>query len=409
MVMSSLRYTIKPAILTGGRNISKITGEAIVYIRVTIFTDGEKPKTKYCRTHITVKPKDFDKKEGRIKRSDPKASDKNYQIFLQKFNVEQEFKDIKEGKPIAIVNPQYLPMPSKNLIDYLNDYITFRKASKTPHGTLKEFTTLKTRLENFQKYSHQTLFIKDASTNRFSDNFYIFLLQKYNQGTIEKTYTILRTVLNYYYERRDDFEIKMTDTFRNRSWKKGSKSKNEPQPLSDEELEILIKHKFKTHSLNQHKDRFLFQCATGCRFSDMFSISKENIVDSCIEYFPKKTIHKQDNKVIVPLNDLSRSILEKYGYEMRKLGISNQKYNDGLAEMVKELREDHPELFRYTYTSHNGRDSFITIAINSDVDVPTLLKMVGQSSWSVMQRYFKVDKQHMITKIMNIKAFQTTG
>ena len=138
----------------------------------------------------------------------------------------------------------------------------------------------------------------------------------------------------------------------------------------------------------------------------MFGISKSNIIDGCIEYFPKKTIHKQDNKVIVPLNDLSRSVLEKYDYNMKKLIISNQKYNEGLADMVNELREDHPELFKQAYTSHNGRDSFITIAINSDVDVPSLLKMVGQNSWAVMQRYYKIDRNRIIEKMKKIKVFE---
>jgi site-specific recombinase XerD len=157
--------------------------------------------------------------------------------------------------------------------------------------------------------------------------------------------------------------------------------------------------------MNQHKDRFLFQCATGCRFSDMFEISRSNIIDGCIEYFPKKTHRKLDNKVIVPLNDLSKVILEKYDYNMKKLIISNQKYNDGLADMVNELRKDHPALFKQAYTTHNGRDSFITIAINSDVDVPSLLKMVGQNSWAVMQRYYKIDRNRIIAKMKNIKVF----
>ena len=404
--MSGQRYTVKPAILTGGRNVSKETGKAIVYIRVTTFQHGEKPKSKYNRTHITVKPKDFDKKEGKVKRSDLNASDKNYQIYCKKVDVEQEIKNVNEGKPISTLNPQYIAPPSKNLLDYIDDYIIFRTASETPNGTLKEFKTLKTRLKNYQEQAFHILHFKEVCTMTFSDNFYVFLIKKYSAGTIEKTYTILRTVLNYYYERREDFGIKMSDTFRNRSWKKGSKSVNEPQPLSEEELTILINHNFKTHSVNQHKDRFLFQCATGCRFSDMFSITKANIIDGCIEYHPKKTVHKQDNKVIVPLNNLSETILRKYDYDMRKLNISNQKYNDGLADMVTELREQHPKLYRQSYTTHNGRDTFITIAINSDVDVPSLLKMVGQNTWAIMRRYYKVDRQRIIDKMKNVKVFE---
>ena len=416
--MPEQRYTLKPTIFTSksGRNVSKLTGEAVVYIRVTTFRQGDPPKTKYNRTRITVKPKDFDKKEGKVKRSDPNSSKKNYQIFLNRHDIEQEIKQVKDGKGDSTMNPHFLPQPSKTLLDYIDDYIRYRKSIKTPYGTLKEFKTLKTRIEKYQDFARCILYINDVCTMRFSDNFHVFLVEQkytkspieknYTDGTIEKTYTILRTVLNHYYRRREDYGIKMSDNFQIPDWKKGIKSENEPNPLSETELKTLIEHKFKTESLNQHKDRFLFQCSTGCRFSDMFSITKSNIIDGCIEYFPQKTVHKTDNRVIVPLNELSSRILKKHGYDMGKLKISNQKYNAGLVEMVAELRKKHPKIFKKEYTSHNGRDTFITVAINSDVDVPSLLKMVGQSSWAIMRRYYKVDRQRIIEKMKNVKAFE---
>jgi integrase len=418
MPMPEQRYTLKPTILTSksGRNVSKLTGEAVVYIRVTTFQHGERPKTKYNRTRITVKPKDFDKKEGKVKRSDPKSSDKNYQIFSHRYDIEQEIKQVKDGTGSSTMNPHYLPQPSKTLLDYIDDYIRYRKSAKAPYGTLKEFKTLKTRLEKYQDFAHRKLYINDVCTMRFSDDFHVFLTeqkstknpieQAYADGTIEKTYTILRTVLNFYYRRREEYGLKMGDTYQTPDWKKGTKSVNEPNPLSETELITLIEHKFKTESLNQHKDRFLFQCSTGCRFSDMFRITKSNIIDGCIEYFPQKTVHKKDNKVIVPLNKLSSSILRKYRFDMNKLKISNQKYNAGLAEMVTAIKKTHTKLFTQSFTSHNGRDTFITIAINSDVDVPSLLKMVGQSSWAIMQRYYKVDRERIIEKMKKVKVFQ---
>ena len=46
--MPEQSYTVKPTIFTSksGRNVSKETGEAVVYIRVTTLQHGEKPKTK---------------------------------------------------------------------------------------------------------------------------------------------------------------------------------------------------------------------------------------------------------------------------------------------------------------------------------------------------------------------------
>ena len=150
----------------------------------------------------------------------------------------------------------------------------------------------------------------------------------------------------------------------------------------------------------------MFQISTGCRFGDAFKISKNQIKEGCIEYFPEKTRHKKDNLVIVPINDVSQMILDKYDSDLTSLKISNQKYNQGLKDMFAELVEKYPELFASAYSSHNARDTFITTSINAGVDVPLLLMMVGQSSWAIMKRYYKPNRELGKEKMQTVAAFK---
>ena len=58
--------------------------------------------------------------------------------------------------------------------------------------------------------------------------------------------------------------------------------------------------------------KFIFQTLVGCRVSDLYRMTKLNVVNEAIEYIPKKT--KEGNPVTVrgPLNDKAKEILERY-------------------------------------------------------------------------------------------------
>jgi integrase len=74
-------------------------------------------------------------------------------------------------------------------------------------------------------------------------------------------------------------------------------------------------------------------------------------------------------------------LLEKYKYDTTVLYITNQKYNEALETMFKELKIE-------IRSTHNGRDTFITRAIDAGVNIPTLLKWVGQESVTQLKKYF---------------------
>jgi integrase len=421
------KISIRNIILTSGRNIKKKTGECKIYVEIIAFYADDTRKTKRIPTGVSVRPEHWtpDYTGGTISKKDPNSKTKELEIYDQFTKYVHQLTEREKGTWDDSFNPDNLeslddlfPKVTKTLMDYIDDYITYRKSINTPRGTLKEFTTCKNRIDGYEKSKNVKLTFDDMNL-AFSDSFYSYLLKKshgsgtqlktgYSSGTIHKTYAILITILNFFYERQEEYNIKLTDKFRSKKFKRGEPSINDPRPMSNTELSTLLKHTFENDSHNKMKERFLFQCSTGIRFSDMFSINEKNIKDDCIDYYPVKTRHKKDNYVSVPLNPLSRSILQKYDYDMSKLMISNQKYNDGLRDMFTVLIEKYPEIFKQSYTSHNGRDTFITNSLASKIEVPTLLKMVGQESYEVMKRYNKVSKELRIKDMELVKEYQVS-
>ncbi len=335
-----------------GRNINKKTGECKIYVEIIAFYADGKRKTKRIPTGVTVRPELWtpDKTGGTISKEDPEYFTKELEANNVFAKYVHQLAEREKGTWDESYNPDNLvslddmfPRVRKTLTDYIDDYIRYRKSINTPRGTYKEFTTCKNRLDGYEKSKNIKLTFDDMTLS-FSDSFYAYLLNKpysfkkpYSSGTIHKTYAILITILNFFYERQEELNIKLSDKFRSKAFKRGVPSVNDPEPLSGEEFTILVNHTFDTDTLNKMKERFLFQCSTGMRYSDMFDVNRDKIKGDCIDYYPRKTVHKKDNFVSVPLNDLARSILGKYDFEMSRLKISNQKYNDGLRDMFSVL------------------------------------------------------------------------
>jgi len=56
-------------------------------------------------------------------------------------------------------------------------------------------------------------------------------------------------------------------------------------------------------------------------------------------------------------------------------------------------KEEYKELkFKTDHTSHNFRDTFISLAVIKGVNWKSILKWVGQSSYSIMDRYIHLTK-----------------
>ena len=88
-------------------------------------------------------------------------------------------------------------------------------------------------------------------------------------------------------------------------------------------------------ALETQRDIFVFQCLIGCRVSDLYKLTKQNVINGAVEYIARKTKDSRPVTVRVPLNSKAQEILKEYaGYEGKSLlpYISEHKYNKAIKE-----------------------------------------------------------------------------
>jgi hypothetical protein len=384
------------------RNRTNKEGQTKVLIEICTYTyhsiNEYTTSFKRISTNVWINPKNWSKKKEVINTIEPDSDIKNKQVN-EVYNSALQFINSKgrqfENQAYSVdFNPDQLedifPKEKKKaLTDYILDYYNQRKVKDDPYSTYKEFKTLYNRVLNFDNNRNKRTYFESINFV-WSDEFELYLNSKYQTGTIEKTYTLLITVLNHYYQRKDELNILLTNKFREKGFKRGKKSKNEANPLSKEQLTALLSHTFDKKHLQLTKDRFIWQCFTGLRYGDAFRIKPEEVKDNYLKFTPSKTQNHNVN-VEQPLNNIAIEILEKYDYEISKLKITNQAYNRNLKEMFKELNKANPNLnYDVNFGSYASRDTFITMCFEAGVDWKTILQFVGQSSYTIMDRYIKL-------------------
>lgn len=170
--------------------------------------------------------------------------------------------------------------------------------------------------------------------------------------------------------------------------------KNLPVFLTIEEIGK-IKNKILSERLDKVRDIFLFQCFTGLSYSDIQTLTVENID------FEKKIIRKNRVKTgiesVVFLLQPAWDILLKYNY---KLPISsNQKMNAYLKEIATICYINKP------LTTHTARHSFATLSLSKEIPINVVSKMMGHTSIRYTEHYAKTldnDVSNQIVKMSNL-------
>ncbi|HEY1047473.1 MAG TPA: tyrosine-type recombinase/integrase [Bacteroidia bacterium] len=162
--------------------------------------------------------------------------------------------------------------------------------------------------------------------------------------------------------------------------------------LKPEELDKLKTYKFASERLQQVADLFLLQCFTGFSYSDLanfdpkFHVEKE---ENGREWIVKPR-SKNGIESVLPFMPEAKEICMKYcvttlhGKKLNLPVITNQKYNSYL----KEIGEIHG--FNITLTTHVGRKTFGTIALNKGYSIESVSKMLGHTNTKTTQFHYAV-------------------
>lgn len=234
-------------------------------------------------------------------------------------------------------------------------------ADKCNKGIVSAVTVgkYKTTLAHFNNYMQKDMCITAVTPNvinKFND--YLLGVMK-NNSAVQKM-KCLKTVLQYAvdegYITTSPFKCKM------------SIEKLEYNPLTIDEVNKIKNKKITNERLNNVRWLFLFQCYTGLAYTDLATLTKDDIKDGMIIKRRKKTKVQS----IIPILDVTKQILDMYDYKLPIL--SNQKYNAYLKE-IADICGINKELH-----THLARHTMATICLNNGIDINVIAKILGHSS-----------------------------
>jgi len=152
--------------------------------------------------------------------------------------------------------------------------------------------------------------------------------------------------------------------------------------LTDEELKRLEKHTFSQVRLQQVKYLFIFCCYTGLAYTEMRTLTTNNIEVGFDGNEWIQMIRENTNRAIsVPVLPKAKEILEKYGNELPK--ISNQKFNSYLKEISALLSFDKK------LTHHIARKTFATtVLLYNNVLTEIVSELLGHSNMNITQAHY---------------------
>lgn len=169
-----------------------------------------------------------------------------------------------------------------------------------------------------------------------------------------------------------------------------------PTFLTEEEINKIWKKEITIKRIEQVRDVYIFNCMTGLAYIDCKNLRKDQIFkDDQGNIYIKRKRQKTKVQATIPLNEISISILEKYGYKLPVL--SNERMNSYLKEIAAICG------ITKNLTTHTARHSAATLLLNHGVNLSTVSAVLGHSNVTITQHYAKLLDKTIINEIKGIK------
>lgn len=371
------------------KNKVNAKGEAPIYCRITIngvrgtdFTTGI-----FCKLeHFNSKLQKIDQDEiANLKLA--QIAHKINTIYIELANKGDH---ISPGKIQEYMNgKKHLGITLLQLMNQFREHrAKLNSVGEITHSTYLKCEVIIKNVSEFLTETKQRTIMVENINARMANDFYYWLQEKKNVGPeyAAKSIQMFKGIINYAIV--NDY-IK-SNVFSALRFKRGRKKNIEF--LKPEELEKLKSHKFASERLQQVADLFLLQCFTGFSYSDLanfdpkFHVEKE---ENGREWIVKPRT-KNGIESVLPFMPEAKEICMKYcvttlqGKKLNLPVITNQKYNSYLKE-IGEIQG-----YNITLTTHIGRKTFGTIALNKGYSIESVSKMLGHSNIKTTQLHYAV-------------------
>ncbi len=302
----------------------------------------------------------------------------------------------KEGRFVTAqaVKARYLGTDHSNETLFgLSKYHFDKNRFKLASGTLKNYSTTETYLQNFliKKFKASDIPLEYIQYS-FVVDFELYLRNPKNH--LNKAQPLKNNGIMKHIERLNKlmgFAEKLGWITRHPFEKyQLSYTKFKNGFLTKKQLESFETIALKNLKLVRVRDVFVFCCYTGLSYIDVKMLTDQNLVmgidgNMWLSLYREKS----DEPVKIPLLDKAKAILEKYdGFEdsERLLPVcSNQKMNNYLKE-IADLCE-----IGIKVTCHIARHTFATtVTLSNGVPIATVSKLLGHAKLSTTQIYANV-------------------
>ncbi|OEK08253.1 hypothetical protein A8C32_01990 [Flavivirga aquatica] len=306
---------------------------------------------------------------------------------------EQEIKDFV-NKHIAIGKLVTIDMIKRfynkeDFLDFYGFYKTFteRKFESLTKGSQYHYTLLCKIMKEYKP----VLRLDSIDLNFIEEfDYYLMVTRKTGLGGRANKHKKLKAILGSAYRLKliksnpyQDFKIK------------------EPAPrtvfLTTKELSELEELDLsKRPNIELTRDKFLFSCYTGLRFSDMNYLKWEDTKNGMIDIVMIKT----KNPVKIPLTKKAKKLLCKYvkkkTNEFVFKEVSNQKINYGLKKIGVIVNSKK----RLTY--HVARHTFGSLLAQSDVSPFYIMKLMGHQNIGQTATYVNANTKMLRETMKNV-------
>jgi integrase len=301
----------------------------------------------------------------------------------------------------------------QNFISYFETFIQESKIHKAPSTIIKYGNTLN-HLKTFSsKYNFSLEF--EGIDRKFYNLFYEYLVKdaKLTNNTIAKVVKTLKVFMSYAVDQKKTSKLDYLGF-------KSTEVEGEIIFLTWDELMRLYNLKISLKFYEKVRDVFCFQCFTGLRYSDIQNLRKDSVVG---DFLHINVIKKKEKKTIsIPLVTYAKEILSKYSdLDKDRLlpPISSQKMNEDLKKIAGLAKIDEPVIVMHyrgserienvlpkhkLITTHIGRKTFITNALDREVPAEVVMSISDHSTHKAFKRYYKVLEERKKRELF--KAFE---
>lgn len=396
-------------VCTLSTKVDKQTGKSEILLRL----QDRKIGNRRAHSRIWILPKFMNTEKGEIEIKARKLTPEVKDAFEQKGQLEKLKSHIiisEQNIDAALLTPtwfqdtvdhfmfpeQYEAKIKKEKDSFFNLYSKYLNAKNYSEGRAKHYNVLQRLLARWELFRKETLDIDKLTAGDLSD-FRDFLRNEYKFFRTNKdgkripiakyaNLYILVPESRYPTERGDnhinglfkmfrafynwclDQDITLNDPFRRFSI--GTQIYGTPIYISKEERDQIADADMGGNQhLESQRDIFIFQCYIGCRVSDLYAMTTDNIHTdkrgTYIEYVPAKTKDENPNAVKVYLTDKALALLDKYKHSTTGHlfpFIARQNYNDTIKEVFRKAGIDRMVTVRNSVTGRNEQKSIADIA-----------------------------------------------